>query len=90
MIPHRTLDFLSPTAIEQVIFYAYYDSEGQFYVLSSDDYRFTNHSENPNSKNTGAWRTIAIRDIQPGEEITWGYGPDWKNYGGAVWEGKMA
>lgn len=65
---------LSPPAREQVFWYAYYDPRGRVYVLSSDDDRFTNHSDDPNTANDGD-ATYATRDIRPGEEITWDYRP---------------
>ena len=42
-------------------------------VLSSDDDRFTNHSNDPNTLEEGGYESYAIRDIQAGEEITWNY-----------------
>ena len=41
-------------------------------MLSSDDDRFTNHSDDPNTKCQGQ-STFAVRDIQEGEEITNNY-----------------
>jgi uncharacterized protein len=50
---------------------SYFD--GQQYVLSLDGSQYTNHSCNPNT----GWLTdtimIAIRDIQPDEELTYDY-----------------
>jgi len=65
---------LSVAAREQVFWYAYYDPARRVYVLSSDDDRFTNHADDPNTANDGEV-TFATRDIQPGEEITWDYRP---------------
>jgi hypothetical protein len=43
-------------------------------VLSADDDRFTNHADDPHTANDGNV-TFALRDIRPGEEITWDYRP---------------
>jgi SET domain-containing protein len=63
---------LSGPARDQVIWYAYYDPELRVYVLSSDDDRFTNHSDEPNTENIGE-DTFASVDIPAGTEITWDY-----------------
>jgi SET domain-containing protein len=60
---------LSAAAREQVLYYAYFHEATKTSVLSSDDDRFTNHSDNPNTRCRGDY-TFAVRDIQPGEEIT--------------------
>lgn len=63
---------------DQVLWYAYHDTTKNIYVLSGDDDRFTNHSDDPNTQDEDH-RTYAasyaIKDIQPGEEITWDYRP---------------
>lgn len=50
--------------------------EGDKYVLCGDDGKYVNHSYDPNTNGD-----TAIRDIQPGEEITCNYhdicGSDW-------------
>lgn len=43
-------------------------------MLSSDDDRFANHADDPNTANDGD-ETFALRDIHPGEKITRGYRP---------------
>lgn len=53
--------------------YAYVNSNGE-HVLSWDFARYINHSCNPNSISTGYGFEVAVRDIQPGEEITDDYG----------------
>jgi SET domain-containing protein len=66
------LDRLTPVAQRQVRQYAYSSPAGARYLLSSDDDRFTNHSEEPNTHVVDGC-TVASRDIEPGEEITTDY-----------------
>lgn len=63
---------LSAASQLQVRHYSYFDEKLQKYVLSSDDDRFTNHSDTPNTKDCGD-HSEAVADIQPGEEITADY-----------------
>jgi uncharacterized protein len=72
VIPKQDLQLLSSAARDQVIWYAYYDYDLEAYILSSDDDRFTNHSENPNTANEDDY-TYALIDIYPSTEITWDY-----------------
>jgi len=51
--------------------YCYLDEDG-VYVLCGDNAKFMNHSEAPNCDDRGSV-TSAIRDIQPGEELTCDY-----------------
>lgn len=59
--------------------YAYLDTRLGLYVLSADNARFCNHSDNANTR--GAYPAdgpvggidIAVRDIKAGEEITCDY-----------------
>ncbi|MBI1763968.1 MAG: SET domain-containing protein [Acidobacteria bacterium] len=67
------LTALSATAQAQVRHYAFFDAARRVYVLSSDDDRFTNHADDPNTQEEGGYDSYAIRDIQAGEEITWCY-----------------
>jgi SET domain-containing protein len=69
LIPEADLGRLSPAAREQVIYWAYFDLITRTFVLSSDDDRFANHSDEPNTRLVGDC-AVATRDIQPGEEIT--------------------
>lgn len=66
---------LSAAVQHQVRHYAFFDEARRVYVLSNDDDRFTNHSDNPNSQEEigGGYKSYAIRDIQAGEEITCDY-----------------
>jgi hypothetical protein len=52
--------------------YSYLEPRGR--VLCWDHGRFVNHSCDPNCRSTGFDFEIAVRDIQPGEEITDDYG----------------
>src|SRR5262245_54589509 len=72
LIPPDMLPLLSPVARQQLMLYSAYDAEDGYYVLSADDDRFTNHSNDPNSRAIGG-TTVALRDIHPGEEITIDY-----------------
>ena len=70
---------LSEPCRERVLWYAYYNAERMRYILCSDDARFMNHSNEPNTmsvgfgKKEGEGRTIAARDISPDEELTEDY-----------------
>lgn len=66
------LQRLSSAARDQVHHYAYYDRSTQCYRLSSDDDRFTNRSDSPNTRLRGPG-ACAEHDIKPGEEITIDY-----------------
>jgi SET domain-containing protein len=70
-IPVQKLKELSKWAREQVIWYGFYNHLG--IILSGDDDRFTNHSLTPNSGFKTELSTVALRDIQTGEEITMSY-----------------
>ena len=50
-----------------------YQAEDGSYVLCSDSAKFMNHSFEPNCNDDGDKSTIAIRDIEPGEELTCDY-----------------
>lgn len=53
--------------------YCYRNKEGK-YILCWDNGRFVNHSFNSNCISTAYDFEIAVRDIQPGEELTDDYG----------------
>ena len=63
---------LTAAAQKQVRRYAYSFPPGGRYFLSSDDDRFTNHSDTPNTHFVNGC-SVAARDIQPGEELTTDY-----------------
>ena len=63
---------LNPNSRDQVGRYIYTDVATGNYILCSDDAKYMNHSDTPNTR-TEWHQTIAIADIQPGEEITCNY-----------------
>jgi uncharacterized protein len=68
---------LTPFALEQVRKYSYVDLKTGQRILCSDDSRFYNHSDRPNTgidPSTGDYTAdYAFRDIEIGEEITSDY-----------------
>lgn len=66
---------LTAPAQQQIRHYAFFDQARRVFVLSSDDDRFTNHSETPNSQEEigGGDKSYATRDIRASEEITCDY-----------------
>lgn len=69
LIPEADLEHLSPASREQALYWSYFHPATRTFVMSSDDDRFTNHSDDPNTRVSGDC-TVGVRDIQPGEEIT--------------------
>lgn len=67
------LEKLSAPAREQFLKYSYLDSKSMLYELCSDDARFFNHSDTPNTVSIDDDTDVAARDIQPGEELTCDY-----------------
>ena len=63
---------LPPNAQRALEYYSYHCKVAGIYVLSSDDDRFTNHADDPNSIFVDGV-TMAVRDILPGEEVTMSY-----------------
>lgn len=53
--------------------YGFWDLQINKIILSGDNDRFTNHSDNPNTKPNEIGDMIAVRDIMKGEEITANY-----------------
>ena len=72
IIPEKFLEHLSLVAREQVFYWAYFNVATRTFVLSSDDDRFTNHSNEPNTCLVRG-RVVTGRDIYCGEEITCDY-----------------
>lgn len=67
---------LPPEARAQVDRYAYRDPVRGARVLCADDARFFNHADAANcgdSPSEGPDVTVALRDVAPGEELTWDY-----------------
>ncbi len=55
------------------------EEDGTIYGIDGrNELRFTNHSCEPNGVMEGE-HLYALRDIEPGEEITIHYGPDWED-----------
>lgn len=74
MFGEKEFQSLSVSAQQQIRHYAFFDAAKGVYVLSNDDDRFTNHSDNPNSQEEiEDYKSYAISDIQVGEEITCDY-----------------
>ena len=65
VLTKAALDDLSPVVQEQIRRYLYIDILNGNYILCSDDAKFMNHSDTPNTKTVGD-RTWAIRDIPRG------------------------
>jgi hypothetical protein len=53
--------------------YAFLDAQLNKYILSADNDRFTNHSDNPNTNPNIVGEVVANRNIKKGEEITANY-----------------
>ncbi len=84
-LPPSILDRLSAPARAQLLHYSYFHVQTGLYELCSDDARFFNHSDTPNTASVelpnGEEVDVALRDIFDGEEITCDYrtfDPDWK------------
>lgn len=72
-IPMTRLDQLPAPCREAVLTYSYRNSKGNL-VFCWDNERFINHSFRPNCCLTPYNFEIAVRDIEPGEELTDDYG----------------
>ena len=64
---------LSEPAQKQFYNYAFLDKTYKKYLLCGDDGRFFNHSEYPNCDDSLQDKTIALKDIDKGEELTVNY-----------------
>jgi uncharacterized protein len=77
----RTVDevaftLLAPVAQVLVQRYAYLDPVRRVRVLCADDARFFNHADDANCRDEPGSEglvTVAVRDIEEGEELTWDY-----------------
>jgi hypothetical protein len=81
--------FVSPpndSLLNSLYTYSYFSADHDALILIFDNARYTNHSSDPNSAELdepGAIGSIAIRDIQAGEEIT----EDYNRYDPCPWDG---
>ena len=66
------LDELPPVVQEQIRRFLYIDIVTGRYILCSDDAKFMNHADSPNTS-TRCEQTISIRDIPAGTELTGDY-----------------
>jgi SET domain-containing protein len=71
-ISEQTFDNFPSVARDYLRTFAYFNTKRKVWILSGDDDRFTNHSDNPNTIDEDM-SVIAARDIQIGEEITSNY-----------------
>jgi SET domain-containing protein len=65
-------DELAPFVRQQVGKHVYTDMTTGKIVLCSDDAKYMNHADRPNTQTLGQ-QTAAITDIRPGEELTCDY-----------------
>lgn len=73
VISPEEMSGLDPMLWERASTYCYRDREGRF-VMSWDHNRYINHSFNPNCMMTPYGLELAVRDIQPDEQLTEDYG----------------
>lgn len=71
-LTREEVERLSSYSQEQVRRYIYIDVITGKYVLCSDDAKFMNHSDSPNTRTAGT-QTVAVHDIAAGEELTCDY-----------------
>ncbi len=72
LTPQELSDY-SPPMRETILHYSYRNRKGNF-IFCWDNARYTNHDCQPNSMLTAYNLELALRDIQPGEEVTNHYG----------------
>lgn len=84
-LSQATVDRFSSSTKQQVLKYAYFDERLGLYELCSDDARFFNHADMPNTRSLvtdlGDEIDVAVRDIGAGEELTCDYSlfdRDWR------------
>lgn len=66
-------DTFSTVEKEFIKKYAYFDKQLNTWILSSDNDKFTNHSDTPNTIPISNGDVIACKNIKQGEEITINY-----------------
>jgi len=71
----RQLNLLPEIGREYILKYAYFDKNLNKFVLCLDNQKYINHSENKQKRNINSTptRDIAIKDINPGEELLCDY-----------------
>jgi hypothetical protein len=73
VFPAAQVTDMTPLYRDLLAKYAFVDAKGDF-VLCWDLARYMNHSCDPSCMGTGYDFELAVRDIQPGEELTADYG----------------
>lgn len=73
IIPADQVKSLPEVVREYIDRYGYLKPEGGGFVLCGDDARFFNHSDYPNTISLSQEITVALRDINKGEELTCNY-----------------
>ncbi len=68
----KQLTTLPKLARDTIFHFCYYNKKKE-YIICLDNARFLNHSKNPNLDETNPTKTVAKRDIHPGEELTVNY-----------------
>lgn len=75
--PLGALDEFPQYTRDRIMHFAYIDKRTGMGILCADDARFMNHSDDPNIRTIidehGNDRDVAVRDIQPGDEILCDY-----------------
>jgi uncharacterized protein len=79
VINQSQFDKLSEVAKKYWNTFSYFRNEEGGYVLCTDNARYTNHSDNPNSVMRDKNISIAARDINSGDEITEDYSTIYDN-----------
>jgi len=73
IFPPEKIKQLDPVFQEKIHIYGHRDSHGNF-IMCWDSAQFINHSFHSNCLTTAYDLELAVRDIQPGEELTDDYG----------------
>lgn len=63
---------LGPDDRDQIRRYVYTEKETGAIILCTDDARYMNHADSPNTRTVGR-QTVALVEISPGEELTCNY-----------------
>ncbi|MCB1169636.1 MAG: SET domain-containing protein [Leptospiraceae bacterium] len=73
IIAETEIQGLPPVVRDYVDRFGYLNPEIKGYVLCADDARFFNHSDEPNTVSLSQEVTVALQDIQKGQELTCNY-----------------